>query len=142
MNESKVTGGCLCGAVRYESDEAPLGGGYCHCKSCQKSTGGPFSVMAGFAPTKFRYISQEPTWYQSSKHVERSFCPSCGSSIGYRRDDREIVVVLVGTLDHPEAFEPKAHFFTNTKLPWVDIQPHLPDKTEELAAHKANASEG
>ena len=141
MSDKKVTGACLCGAVRYEADEVQHDAGMCHCESCKRSTGGLFAAVVGFDPAKFRFVSEEPIWYQSSKHVRRGFCGKCGSPIAYRRDDRELMVITIGTLDEPENTKPVAHYFTDDKVPWVDIQSHLPDETKGLQAHKVNMVE-
>ena len=138
MGNDKTTGGCLCGAIRYEADHAPVASGYCHCRVCQKSLGNLFSASVGFKPSGFRFLSGEPVWYWSSDLVRRGFCGKCGSPIAYQRDDAELIATQIGTLDHPEKYELQAHFYTDTKIPWVDIQSHLPDKTTEMPSYKAS----
>lgn len=123
----KITGGCLCGAVRYEADQAPFDAGYCHCSMCQKSLGGLFGAWVFFNNADFRYTSAQPQWYRSSASVRRGFCPDCGSPITYMPDGVDFTTIWIGTLDEPGRFEPKAHWHTESKIPWVDIHPNLPD---------------
>ena len=102
--EVKITGGCLCGAIRYEADHDPLVSALCHCRMCQKNFGSAFSAALGFKSSGFRILSGEPISYQSSEFVRRSFCGSCGSPIAYQRDDTEFVAIQMGTLDEPEKY--------------------------------------
>ncbi len=69
-----ITGGCLCGAIRYEADELPYEAGYCHCRSCQKSLGNLFGASVFFKHADVRFISKEPAWFSSSDIVKRGFC--------------------------------------------------------------------
>ena len=131
-----VTGGCLCGAVRYEADKPPFKAGYCHCRMCQKSLGNLFGAFVSFKPADFRFVSKEPAWYESSDVVKRGFCANCGSPIIYQRNDADFLVIWIGTLDEPDAFEPQAHVWTESKISWVDIQANLPDETARLASYR------
>jgi len=132
-----VTGGCLCGAIRYEADQAPYDAGYCHCHMCQKSLGNLFGTAVWFKLADFRFVSGEPTWYESSDLVKRGFCGQCGSPIVYQRNEADFLVIWMGTLDQPKAYEPQAHYWTDSKIAWVDIHPDLPDVTKSLPSYKA-----
>ena len=127
----KVTGGCLCGAIRYESDKPPYQVGYCHCDMCKKNTGSLFGIAAFFNPEHFRYLGDEPAWYASSTSAKRGFCARCGSPIAWQHNESGIFLVWVGSLDSPEKFEPQVHYNLEKRLPWVDIQANLRDATEE-----------
>ena len=77
-----ITGGCLCGAVRYEASEPPgTDGTICHCRICQKAYGNGFAVTADFASKAFRFTRGEPRMYKSSNVGERGFCADCGSPL-------------------------------------------------------------
>jgi len=65
-----VTGGCLCGAVRYESAAPPNLVGFCHCRMCQKAYGGLFAIFADFPGDAFRFTSGEPRYYRSSEWID------------------------------------------------------------------------
>lgn len=58
-----VTGGCLCGAIRYQADAAPEWVAYCHCRMCQKALGSIFGVFAAFPLDAFRYTQGEPRYH-------------------------------------------------------------------------------
>jgi hypothetical protein len=123
----KVTGGCLCGAIRYEADQPPFDAGYCHCRMCQKNLGGLFGAWVFFNLADFRFTSNEPAWYQSSASVKRGFCPDCGSPIIYQPENVDFATIWIGTLDEPSEFEPRSHSYTESKIPWVDIHTNLPE---------------
>ncbi len=75
--ETIFAGGCLCGAVRYESSEPPIRTTICHCRMCQKSTGSAFMVAVGFPRTTLRVTKGEPKLYRSSPIMDKSFCANC-----------------------------------------------------------------
>lgn len=131
----KITGGCLCGAVRYEvtqnpDDDTP----YCHCRICQKALGGPFAYFVIFSGPNigdtFRFVRGEPKYYRSSEWAERGFCPECGTPLVMR--DSEGFGVMVGSLDRPEDFPPTVHVGIESQVPWLKIDDSLPrQRTEE-----------
>ena len=139
---SKVTGGCLCGAIRFESDEPPSQTGYCHCTMCQKGVGNVFGAAAFFRHEDFRFLTHEPRWYVSSGSVKRGFCEQCGSPIAYQHRDTQHISIWMGTLDEPVRFEPQVHWFSDSKIPWVDIHADLPDATETLASYPGRKTTG
>ena len=133
-----VTGGCLCGALRYESSEPPINAGICHCRMCQKSTGSAFMVIAGFPRTAFRFTKGEPKLYRSSSIKDKGFCADCGSVLFDQYlvrtgvSDPDLVWVQLGTLDHPEAVSIKFHTGVESQLPWVHFEDGLPrDRCDE-----------
>ena len=137
-----VTGGCLCGAIRYESTVPPNWVGYCHCRMCQQAYGALFGLFAAFPGEAFRYTQGEPTYYQSSSWATRYFCAKCGSPIGMAFVDDPAPCVLIGTLDHPEDWPPdQRHSGIESKVPWHNITDDLPqirsDEMESVAAAKA-----
>ncbi len=136
-----VTGGCLCGAVRYEASEEPTFVGFCHCRMCQLAYGQGSGLFAGFAAGVLRFTKGEPTYYRSSAWAERGFCADCGSPLGMR--DGEGHGVLVGTLDHPEEWPPdQCHSGIESQIPWDTIHDDLPrwrteDDPDFVAAKEA-----
>lgn len=148
-----TTGGCLCGAVRYEASEPATSGGLCHCRVCQKTTGSAFEAIAMFPASVFRFTKGEPKRYRSSKIMEKCFCPDCGSTL----TDRYLVTVSgpygpdnvfvhIGTLDEPEAVPITVHTGVESQLSWVHFDDGLPrsrcDEDPELAAAFAAAGKG
>ena len=126
----KVTGGCLCGEIRYESDVLPYLVGYCHCKMCQKGVGNLFGTAAFFKHAHFRYVKGAPTWY-TSQGAKRGFCSQCGSPIAFQRlgYEDDYCAIWLGTLDQPAAYKPTAEWHTESKIPWVDLGSDLHDAT-------------
>ena len=124
-----ITGGCLCGAVRYEVSQLPDDDvGYCHCRMCQKASGGLFSYSVIFdAPNigeTFKFIQGEPKYYRSSEWMERGFCPECGTPLVFR--DSGGFGVMIGSLDRPEDFPPTSHSGIESQVPWLKIDDGLP----------------
>lgn len=123
----KWTGGCMCGSIRYEVSATPRDdSGYCHCRMCQRAHGGPFAIHAIFPEKHFRYTSGKPKTYKSSELGRRSFCANCGTPLTFSYVGTPDVGILVGSLDHPEGFEPKAHSGIESQLPWLKIDDALP----------------
>ena len=85
----KLTGGCLCGAIRYRAEGPPKRVSNCHCSMCRRANGAAFATAAAFDPAKLTFTKGAPTAYASSAKLERLFCPACGSSVGFRYRDRE-----------------------------------------------------
>lgn len=130
-SSEKVTGGCLCGEIRYESDVPPYLVGYCHCKMCQKGVGNLFGTSAFFKHAHFRYVKGAPTWYTSSQRAKRGFCSQCGSPVAFQPIGAEddYCAIWLGTLDQPEAFKPTVYWHPESKIPWVDMDSKLHDAT-------------
>ncbi len=129
-----ITGGCQCGAVRYESTEPPQSVGICHCRKCQKAYGAVSGLFAMFRRDTFRFTRGEPKLYQSSAWGYRGFCETCGTPLVllYELDDPE-PGVLIGSLDHPEEWPPNGHHMgIESQIPWDTIHDDLPRiRTEE-----------
>jgi hypothetical protein len=119
------TGGCLCGAIRYRATTDPFWAGHCHCKNCQRWTGSAAFTCAFFAPGELEWTRGKPTYFQSSKNVQRSFCSSCGSPLGFHRAEHHDGVTA-GTLDNPEAIKPEVHMFAEHEHAWAKFVDGLP----------------
>ena len=144
-----ITGGCLCGAVRYEADEPPRHVEYCHCRMCQKHTGSAFGVYAAIRADSLRITCGAPKFYKSSDIAERGFCADCGSTLmdRYFDPDDPYVWVAVGTFDHPEDAPPNQHFGVESQVPWLTIDDGLPrahseDDPDFIAAKAAIDRDG
>lgn len=120
-----LTGGCLCGAVRFACHAAASLVSYCHCRMCQKATGAPFSVMANFAKTAVRWEG-EPTRRRSSPLAVRGFCGDCGTPLCFEYDDSDHVSLAVGAFDEPSGLRPSQHGGIEGRIAWISIDPHLP----------------
>jgi len=80
----KVTGGCYCGAVRYEADVFLHSAYYCHCTTCQKTSGQPAEIAVPVKVGSLRFTNEQPLYYTSSDWAERGFCKHCGSRMIFR----------------------------------------------------------
>ena len=127
-----VTGGCLCQAVRYEADVNLGEAYYCHCKTCQKSTGAPAEVGVLVKPGTLKFTKEDPKFFQSSPLARRGFCQHCGSRLVYMSLIRaDWTNVSVGTLDHPEHVVPAEHICVESQFPWSDVADDLPRTRSE-----------
>jgi len=124
------TGGCLCGALRYEISEAPLATYTCHCTDCQHVTSSAFSIAITVLDRAFRLTDGEPRLLQktaeSGRIVTRWICPECGCWIvggpqPGASSGEMIRRVRAGTLDDTSWLRPTAHFWTRSKQPWVTL---------------------
>ncbi|MCH8865753.1 MAG: GFA family protein [Proteobacteria bacterium] len=125
----KISGGCLCGAVRCEVTQSPDDDTYyCHCRKCQKALGGLFGCFVIFTGPNiwdtFTFIRGEPKFYRSSKWAERGFCRTCGTPLEMR--DSEGFAVMIGSLDHPEDFPPTVHAGVESQVPWLILMTVYP----------------
>lgn len=121
------TGGCLCGAVRFEAKGPPKWTGYCHCRSCRRHTGAPVSAYAGFAKDHLMFTSGRPSRFASSPGVLRGFCAQCGSTLTYEGDRwPDEIHVHVGAFDSPESFPPQEEAFAEERLSWLNLSPASP----------------
>ena len=126
---AKIEGGCLCGAVRYSSDDDPLNQTICHCKHCQKQAGSAFSLVVAV----FRHgldVQGELAIYEdvgdSGQAVLRKFCAKCGSPV---LSDLvavpDVVFVKAGTLDDTSWLKPDAHIWADSKQQWLSVSEDL-----------------
>ena len=108
MTRKSKSGGCQCGRVRYTADVDDAEAYLCHCRMCQKATGGVAAAFVHDSAGALRWDS-EPDWYASSPIAERPFCSHCGTPLGFRFKDGEGQDVTVGSFDDPSDFVPIAH---------------------------------
>jgi hypothetical protein len=125
------TGGCLCGAVRYESTGDPVFSLQCHCRDCQRQTGSAYIAAMRVPAAGFRITKGAPKQYVSTSdggnRVTRAFCGDCGSPIYIQVSTRpDLVGLRVGTLDDPSEFHPEADIFVKSAQPWDHMNPALP----------------
>jgi len=121
-----ITGGCLCGAVRYEASEPPKDSDYCHCSMCQRWSGAPAWPAVAFPFAAFRITRGEPKFYQSSPKVDRGFCSDCGSALFMRYPETDEFCVSIGSLDDAANAPPRRHVGIESQLPWFVLADGLP----------------
>ncbi|MGE0667216.1 MAG: GFA family protein [Sphingomonadales bacterium] len=120
-----ITGGCLCGACRYESAAEPLNIRACHCHVCQKATGGPFYARVQVLLDTLA-ITGPVGWYHSSERLRRGFCPKCGTTLFSERASANAIGLAMGSLDDPNRFSPTAHIWVSSKQAWIELDDGLP----------------
>jgi hypothetical protein len=122
---AEITGGCLCGAVRYTTEGDLLSAGICHCRDCRKFTGSAFATLLMVPKTAFAVTGAVKTHTGtggSGLPILRHFCPECGSSLAGEPGTRPGMVILnVGTFDDPSAVTPALEIFRDDALPFVQI---------------------
>jgi len=124
-----ITGGCLCGAIRYEISMPAISTGYCHCRICQRFTGSTMSIWTAFPESAVQFLTGEPRYFASSPIARRGFCPECGASLTYqllRPRPAAYLVFHTTSLDAPQDFSPNVHGGVESQLPWIDILDDMP----------------
>lgn len=121
----KLTGGCLCKAIRYEVSAEPLFAANCYCRQCQQATGSAFTTIVGFTETdisvqgdakKYTVISDAKT------EVTRSFCGDCGSQLFTHGESVPgLMFIKAASLDDPSWVEPQLNCWTSSQQPWAPL---------------------
>jgi len=128
----KVTGGCHCGAIKYEAEVDPSTTGVCHCTDCQKFSGSPFRVGVNAAAKDFRLLAGMPKTYvktaESGTKRAQAFCAECGTHIYATSTDPQPAVLRIraATTDQAAALVPKVQIWTRSALHWVASLNALP----------------
>lgn len=125
---SGASGGCLCGAVRYEVSAGGIPeSGYCHCRTCQRQSGAPVVAWFAVPPLRFRYLKGAPAKFRASSRATREFCGVCGTYLVFREDDAAATIgVNTATLDEPALIPPTFHIYCESRIEWFDTADALP----------------
>lgn len=125
-----ITGGCLCGKVRYTTTADPAVVAVCHCKNCQRQSGTAFGTVVGVPRGTLNVIGSLKTYEdrsESGNAMHRRFCPECGSRVTVDGDAfPELTFVMAGTLDDTSWVDPTVQFWCSSAQPWVS----LPEKVQ------------
>ena len=124
-----LTGGCHCGAIRYEVEGEPAHSALCHCTDCRRHAGAPMVNWTLFGNDHFRVTQGETKVYASSELGRRHFCPECGTGLFYTNDVMlpGITDVQSGTLDDPDSLPPTAHIQVADRIDWMKDVHALPE---------------
>ena len=125
----RFTGGCLCGALRYEASGKPKASGHCYCGDCRKASGSGFIPFMAFPASAVRVTGETVVHESPSARgttATRNFCPRChslvmGGAIGKDRTYN----IYAGSLDDPSLFHPTIAVFTRGRPDWALIPPTL-----------------
>lgn len=133
--DKMMSGGCQCGRIRYAARVADNEAYLCHCRMCQRATGG---FAAAFVHVKQAGVEWQrpPEWYDSSPIAHRSFCSQCGTPLGFAFRDGDAMDLTLGSFDDPSGFVPIAHAGAESMHEaWLDTR-DLPrqrsDETESV----------
>ena len=123
-------GSCLCGAVRYECSAEALFMGNCHCRDCQKASGGAYDPAIGL-PAAALKITGNVKYYDvkadSGNSLSRGFCSECGARLLAKSSAMpDFAMISAGSLDDPSQYKPSMDIFTSRAQPWDHMNPALP----------------
>ena len=124
----KLTGSCLCGALRFETTAAPLFQGFCQCTDCRKVGSGHYAAIG--LPSDAVKVSGKYTTFakpgDSGKMMYRNFCPTCGGMVFDKGDAMPGVTIVNGALlDDPAQFTPDSVVYTRSAVTWDHMRPEL-----------------
>lgn len=135
MPELPLTGGCLCGGVRFEVSEPLAGAGWCHCTRCQRRTGVSASAQGRIVRGSLRLLQGEELVraYTPPQGFAKAFCSACGSALwSVSPTDGEIASVRLGAFDGDPGVRPEFRQFTAYAAPWDPVPddglPRFPER--------------
>jgi hypothetical protein len=123
-----ITGGCHCGAIRYEAEGEPLTHALCHCTDCRRSAGAPMVGWTMYRTDKVKVTRGTPKIYHSSEQGRRHFCAACGTGLFYTNAKMlpGIIDVQSATYDDPDAVPARAHIQVAERIGWMEGAHELP----------------
>lgn len=131
--QTPFTGGCTCGAIRYECTAQPdeIQMFKCHCRDCQRLSGGPYAAVV-FVPARTFRITQGKIRHHVTPSAaggdhRRGFCPDCGSRLtGGEGEGSDHIGMTASSLDDPSGFRPQMEMWTDDVQPWDRLDPDIP----------------
>ena len=123
-----ITGGCHCGAIRYEAAGEALTHALCHCTDCRRSAGAPMVGWTMYRLDAVKVTRGAPKVYESSEHGRRHFCPDCGTGVFYTNAHvlPRIIDIQSATYDDPDAVPARAHVQVAERIGWMEHAHELP----------------
>ena len=124
----KITGGCHCGAIRYQVEGELIAHALCHCGDCRRHSGAPMVGWTMYPLDTVTVTKGTPKIYRSSEHGRRQFCPDCGTGLFYVNENMlpGIIDIQSSTYDNPEAVPPMVHVQVAERLAWMEQAHELP----------------
>ena len=125
------TGGCSCGAIRYECSVEPILSGNCHCRDCQRASGGAYSATMIIPKAAFTVTKGQPKHHdvtaKNGLTARRFFCADCGSPLfAHPPSLPDCIGLRAGSLDDPSVYQPTMDIFTDSAQPWDYLNPDIP----------------
>ena len=128
-----MTGGCQCGRVRYAVADADDTAYLCHCRMCQRATGGVAAALKEVSRDAVTWTTVEPDRYRSSPIAARGFCATCGTPLTYEGDGSDHLDLTVGSFDDPYRLHPTAHAGVESRhVAWMNTSGLPEQRTDEL----------
>ncbi len=124
-----ITGGCLCGRIRFAARGEPINQRVCHCRLCQRAIGAAFNARLLY-PREAVTIEGAVSWFPSSDALHRGFCAHCGTSLFSERRAAGRIGITTGALDDPSVFVAEDHIWTSSKQDWLSLPDDLPHYPE------------
>ena len=115
-SNAPLTGGCLCGAIRFEARPDKREGYYCHCRMCQMAVGNTRAAFINLRKDQVSWTAGAPTVFASSKFAERGFCKQCGTPLSFAYSGSQYMDLAVGAFDEPSAIKPVSHFAVESRV--------------------------
>jgi len=140
---AQFSGGCACGAVRYQCSAEPIAMINCHCRDCQRSSGTAFSSVVVVPASAVKILNGQAKYHvvrsESGNQVRRGFCSECGSPLFAESSVRsDILAIKAGSLDDPSWFKPKADIWTASAQSWDYMNPDLAKVAKHPPVGKAS----
>jgi hypothetical protein len=126
---SRIKGGCLCGAVKYETNADPVFAAHCQCNDCKKSTGAGHATAGAFPEAAVTFTGKPKSYAakaESGGTATRGFCAECGGRLTFRSSNMPgLVLLMAGSMDNPAAITPTGAIYGKRHLPWDYLDPNL-----------------
>lgn len=126
----QVTGGCMCGAVRYEITGDVKRAMNCHCDDCRKNTGAAFATNVFFDCEDVRITAGETAKFthlsDAGNRKTKEFCPTCGSQLFSSTEGRQVMSVKVGSLEDAGFVKPEGNVYCSRALSYVELSEDIP----------------
>ena len=129
-----LTGGCLCGAVRFEARPEKREGYYCHCRMCQLAFGNTRAAFINLRKEQVTWTAGAPAEFASSKFAVRGFCKHCGTPLSFAYAGSQYMDLAVGAFDEPSAIKPVSHFAVESRVENWHADDGLPGERLDASA--------
>ena len=126
-----ISGGCLCGKLRYSIKGPLIEADHCHCSMCRRQHGAAFASYADFKPGDFSWTAGENLLriFEVPGGGGWCFCTNCGSTLA-GSEHGKITSVTLGTIEGDPGIKPGSHIFTGSRASWYAIRDKLPQFAE------------
>ncbi len=123
---TKQSGGCLCGAVRFEAKGRLREVIFCHCSQCRRQSGLYVAATSVNGDALDLRGAEIITWFASSAFAKRGFCSTCGTPLFWKPNDEERYAILAGAFDDPSCLVPGYHICTKGRAEFYSLNDGLP----------------